>query len=37
LAARIADNRRRIVVGRAMPFLDPPLREEFGLPVAIWA
>jgi hypothetical protein len=27
----------RIVVDRAMPFLDPLLRDEFGLPAAIWA
>jgi predicted RNase H-like nuclease len=28
---------RRILAGTAMPFPDPPLRDEFGLPVAIWA
>jgi predicted RNase H-like nuclease len=28
---------RRIVAGTALPFPDPPLRDEFGLPVAIWA
>jgi len=28
---------RRIAVGVAVPFPDPPLRDEFGLPVAIWA
>jgi predicted RNase H-like nuclease len=28
---------RRILAGRATPFPDPPLRDEFGLPVAIWA
>jgi predicted RNase H-like nuclease len=28
---------RRIVAGVATPFPDPPLRDEFGLPVAIWA
>jgi predicted RNase H-like nuclease len=27
----------RILAGRATPFPDPPLRDEFGLPVAIWA
>jgi len=28
---------RRILDGVAAPFPDPPLRDEFGLPVAIWA
>ena len=28
---------RRILAGTAVPFPDPPLRDEFGLPVAIWA
>jgi predicted RNase H-like nuclease len=28
---------RRILAGQAMPFPDPPGRDEFGLPVAIWA
>jgi predicted RNase H-like nuclease len=28
---------RRIRAGRARPFPDPPLRDEFGLPIAIWA
>jgi predicted RNase H-like nuclease len=28
---------RRILAGVAVPFPDPPLRDEFGLPVAIWA
>jgi predicted RNase H-like nuclease len=28
---------RRIQAGVAAPFPDPPLRDEFGLPVAIWA
>jgi predicted RNase H-like nuclease len=28
---------RRIHIGMARPFPDPPLRDEFGLPVAIWA
>jgi predicted RNase H-like nuclease len=28
---------RRILAGMATPFPDPPLRDEFGLPVAIWA
>jgi predicted RNase H-like nuclease len=28
---------RRILAGVATPFPDPPLRDEFGLPVAIWA
>jgi predicted RNase H-like nuclease len=28
---------RRVLAGRATPFPDPPLRDEFGLPVAIWA
>jgi predicted RNase H-like nuclease len=28
---------RRILAGAAAPFPDPPLRDEFGLPVAIWA
>jgi predicted RNase H-like nuclease len=28
---------RRILAGTAAPFPDPPLRDEFGLPVAIWA
>jgi predicted RNase H-like nuclease len=27
----------RILAGHATPFPDPPLRDEFGLPVAIWA
>jgi predicted RNase H-like nuclease len=27
----------RILAGRAEPFPDPPLRDELGLPVAIWA
>jgi predicted RNase H-like nuclease len=27
----------RILGGRAAPFPDPPLRDEFSLPVAIWA
>jgi predicted RNase H-like nuclease len=27
---------RRILAGVAAPFPDPPLRDEFGLPVAIW-
>jgi predicted RNase H-like nuclease len=28
---------RRILTRAAVPFPDPPLRDEFGLPVAIWA
>jgi predicted RNase H-like nuclease len=28
---------RRIHAGKAKPFPDPPLRDEYGLPVAIWA
>jgi predicted RNase H-like nuclease len=28
---------RRILAGTATPFPNPPLRDEFGLPVAIWA
>jgi predicted RNase H-like nuclease len=28
---------RRILAGDARPFPDPPLRDEFGLPIAIWA
>jgi predicted RNase H-like nuclease len=28
---------RRILAGQAVPFPDPPLRDECGLPVAIWA
>jgi predicted RNase H-like nuclease len=28
---------RRIHTGVAVPFPDPPLRDQFGLPVAIWA
>jgi predicted RNase H-like nuclease len=28
---------RRILAGRATPFPDPPLRDDFGLPAAIWA
>ena len=28
---------RRILAGTAVPFPDPPLRDDFGLPVAIWA
>src|SRR5712692_7240963 len=28
---------RRILARVAVPFPDPPLRDEFGLPVAIWA
>jgi len=28
---------RRLLAGRATPFPDPPLRDGFGLPVAIWA
>lgn len=28
---------RRILAGVAVPFPDPPLRDECGLPVAIWA
>jgi predicted RNase H-like nuclease len=28
---------RRIQAGTATPFPDPPLRDDFGLPVAIWA
>jgi predicted RNase H-like nuclease len=28
---------RRILAGDAEPFPNPPLRDEFGLPVAIWA
>jgi predicted RNase H-like nuclease len=28
---------RRIRAGRARPFPDPPLKDEFGLPIAIWA
>jgi predicted RNase H-like nuclease len=28
---------RRILAGRATPFPDPPLRDDCGLPVAIWA
>jgi predicted RNase H-like nuclease len=28
---------RAILAGTATPFPDPPLRDEFGLPVAIWA
>jgi predicted RNase H-like nuclease len=28
---------RRIAARLAVPFPDPPLRDEFGLPVAIWA
>jgi predicted RNase H-like nuclease len=27
----------RILAGRATPFPDPPLHDDFGLPVAIWA
>jgi len=28
---------RRVLAGVAVPFPDPPLRDEFGLPMAIWA
>jgi predicted RNase H-like nuclease len=28
---------RRVLVGVAEPFPNPPLRDEFGLPIAIWA
>lgn len=28
---------RRILAGDAVPFPNPPLRDDFGLPVAIWA
>jgi predicted RNase H-like nuclease len=28
---------RRVLAGIAVPFPDPPLRDEFGLPMAIWA
>jgi predicted RNase H-like nuclease len=28
---------RRVLAGVAVPFPDPPLRDEFGLPIAIWA
>jgi predicted RNase H-like nuclease len=28
---------RRIHAGLARPFPDPPLRDAFGLPMAIWA
>jgi predicted RNase H-like nuclease len=28
---------RRILAGVAAPFPDPPLRDDYGLPVAIWA
>ena len=28
---------RRIHAGTARPFPDPPLRDEYGLPIAIWA
>jgi predicted RNase H-like nuclease len=28
---------QRIYAGLAVPFPDPPLRDQFGLPVAIWA
>jgi predicted RNase H-like nuclease len=28
---------RRLLAGLAVPFPDPPLRDEFGLPIAIWA
>jgi len=28
---------RRIHAGIAVPFPDPPLRDQFGLPMAIWA
>jgi predicted RNase H-like nuclease len=28
---------RRIRAGRAKPFPDPPLKDELGLPIAIWA
>jgi len=28
---------RRIHVGQATPFPDPPPRDEFNLPMAIWA
>jgi predicted RNase H-like nuclease len=28
---------RRVHAGVAVPFPDPPLRDQFGLPVAIWA
>ena len=36
-ALACAATARRILAGRATPFPDPPLRDEFGLPVAIWA
>jgi predicted RNase H-like nuclease len=28
---------RRILIGAARPFPDPPARDAFGLPMAIWA
>jgi threonine dehydratase len=28
---------RRIHAGKAKPFPDPPARDDFGLPIAIWA
>ena len=28
---------RRIAANRAQPFPDPPERDRFGLPIAIWA
>jgi predicted RNase H-like nuclease len=28
---------RRILAGKATPFPDPPVHDEYGLPVAIWA
>jgi predicted RNase H-like nuclease len=28
---------RRLLAGLAVPFPDPPLRDELGLPIAIWA
>jgi predicted RNase H-like nuclease len=36
-ALACAATARRILAGTATPFPDPPLRDEFGLPVAIWA
>jgi predicted RNase H-like nuclease len=36
-ALACANVARRILSGTAMSFPDPPLRDEFGLPVAIWA
>lgn len=28
---------KRLVDGTAQPFPDPPMRDEYGLPIAIWA